>query len=213
MRTELFDSESRPDIYTFHAARELLEPALADAIVGESRLSRLPLLRQRGHDPGRWRYLLPYMPRYFRSLDLSRYDLVISSSHAFAAAVLPPPDAAHVVYCHTPIRYVWLGDTDRRVGGVRAAALGSLRGWLRRQDLESSPRRPDVYVANSTAVQERIRRFYSRDAVVVPPPVDVQDFDATTLKESPAGSCGSTGSSRTSDRSSLPKRSAGLRTG
>ena len=67
---------ARVDVFTFHAARELLPPRLADRIVGESRLAGLPGIRQVGHDPGRWRYLLPYMPRYFRSLDLSGYAAV-----------------------------------------------------------------------------------------------------------------------------------------
>src|SRR3954454_24013932 len=81
---------SRVDIFTFHAARELLPPPLAARIVRESRLSRLPGLRPGGHDPGRWRYLLPYMPHYFRSLDLSEYALVVVSSHACAINAAPP---------------------------------------------------------------------------------------------------------------------------
>jgi len=58
------------DIFTFHAARELLPPDLASAIVRESTLARLPGLRQRGRDPGRWRYLLPLMASYFAGLKL-----------------------------------------------------------------------------------------------------------------------------------------------
>jgi hypothetical protein len=85
---DLFASD--PDILTFHAARELLPGRLAAAIKRESRLSRLPGVRQRGHDPRRWRWLLPYMPRYFERLDLSAYDLVVTSSHACAAGVRPP---------------------------------------------------------------------------------------------------------------------------
>src|SRR5258708_22051365 len=68
MRNDVF-GETGADIFTFHAAHELLPAALDQAIVRESRAARLPGIRQRGHDPGRWRYLLPYMPRYFRSLD------------------------------------------------------------------------------------------------------------------------------------------------
>ncbi len=79
MRTGGVFSESPPDIFTFHAARELLPPGLAAAIIKESRLARLPGIRQRGHDPGRWRYLLPYMPHFFSRLRLDDYDLVWSS--------------------------------------------------------------------------------------------------------------------------------------
>jgi glycosyltransferase involved in cell wall biosynthesis len=165
-----------PDIFTFHAAHEVLPQRLSRSIVRESRVARLPGARQRGHNPGRWRWLLPYMPRWFERLDLSDYELVVSSSHACAAGVHTAPDALHVCYCHTPMRYVWLADEERdRVHGVKGAALAAFRGRLRRWDRRAA-QRPDVYVANSTAVAERIERFYGRDALVVPPPVATQDF-------------------------------------
>ena len=175
MRAELFAPGVEPDVYTFHAARELLPAELAATIVGESRLSRLPGIRQRGHDPGRWRLLLPLMARYFRSLPLDGYDLVIASSHAFAVHARPRPDAAYLCYCYTPIRYAWLPDTDLRVTGLRGRALDRLGARLRRLDREASAR-PDGYAAISTAVRERIRRFYGRDAEVIHPPVDLADI-------------------------------------
>jgi glycosyltransferase involved in cell wall biosynthesis len=169
---------SRVDVFTFHAARELLPPRLAARIVRESRPSRLPGLRQVGHDPGRWRYLLPYMPRYFRSLDFSGYDLVVVSSHACAINADPPPGTPCVCYCHTPMRYAWLVDTERgRLNGARGVGLRALSGWLRRRD-RGAAQRPDRLVANSTAVRERIRRFYDRDAAVVHPPVEVDELRA-----------------------------------
>jgi glycosyltransferase involved in cell wall biosynthesis len=169
---------SRVDVFTFHAAKELLPPRLAARIVRESKPSRLPGLRQVGHDPGRWRYLLPYMPRYFRSLDFSDYDLVVVSSHACAINADPPAGTPCACYCHTPMRYAWLADTDRgRLGGVRGRVLSGLSGWLRRQD-RAAAQRPDLLVANSTAVRERIRRFYGRDAAVVHPPVEVGELRA-----------------------------------
>jgi glycosyltransferase involved in cell wall biosynthesis len=183
MRAGLFAPGVVPDVYTFQAARELLPPELARSIRQESRLANLPGIRQCGHDPGRWRLLLPYMPTYFRHLDLDAYDVVISSSHACAVQVRPRKDAFHLCYCYTPIRYAWLPETEsRRVRGPAAFGLRAARGWLRRQDLEAS-RRPDVYVAISEAVRERIREAYGRDSVVVHPPVDVEDFDPTAEKE------------------------------
>ena len=176
IRTGIFAPGARPDVLTFHAAHELLPPDLSDAIVRESRIAGLPGVRQRGHHPGRWRYLLPYMPSYFAKLDLSAYDLVISSSHACAVNVRPREDAVHVCYCHTPMRYAWMPHTEaERVSGIRRLALGALAGRLRRIDRDAS-RRPDSYVANSTAVRDRIRRFYGRDATVIYPPVDVDAF-------------------------------------
>jgi glycosyltransferase involved in cell wall biosynthesis len=174
IRSGLFAADNPPDVFTFHAARELLPPELGRAIVRESRLAALPGVRQRGHDPGRWRYLLPTMPFYFRRLPLDSYELVISTSHAFAVQARPRPGATFVCYCFTPIRYAWLPQTDRRAPIVRR--------YLRRLDLEASGR-PDAYVAISVAVRDRIRRFYGRDACVIHPPVDVGEFDAGTPKE------------------------------
>jgi glycosyltransferase involved in cell wall biosynthesis len=183
MRSGLFAPGNRPDVYTFHAARELLPEELASAIVRESRLAGLPGIRQRGHDPGRWRYLLPYMPRYFERLPLHGYELVISSSHACAVNVRPPPGAVHVCYCYTPMRYAWMPANERaRVTGAKGAALRALAGRLRRIDLRASLG-PDRYAAISTAVRERIERFYGRDSVVVHPPVDLDDLRYDEPKE------------------------------
>jgi glycosyltransferase involved in cell wall biosynthesis len=165
-----------PDIFTFQAARELLPARLASAIVKESPLSGLPGIRQRGHDPGRWRWLLPYMPRFFERLDLSAYELVISSSHACAVGVRAPGEALHLCYCYTPMRYVWMPREERgRVRGVKGLALTTVRGRLRAWDLRAS-QRPDAYVAISSAVAERIARFYGRQAAVVHPPVAIGEF-------------------------------------
>jgi glycosyltransferase involved in cell wall biosynthesis len=167
-----------PEILTFHAAHELLPDRLSSAIIGESRLASLPGVRQRGHEPGRWRLLLPFMPRFFERLDLRAYELVLSSSHACAAGVRPPAETLQVCYCHTPMRYVWMPAADQgRARGLKGIALTALRGRLRAWDLRASTR-PDVYVANSSAVAERIAAFYGREAVVVHPPVAVADFPA-----------------------------------
>jgi glycosyltransferase involved in cell wall biosynthesis len=183
MRRELFAPGHEADVYTFHAAHDVLPPELSRAIVRESRVARLPGIRQRGHSSGRWRYLLPYMPLYYRGLDLDPYDLVISSSHACAFNVRPRPDALHVVYCYTPMRYAWMQETDgRRLSGARGLTLRAVTAGLREVDRRAS-RRPDAFIAISAAVQERIARFYGRKSTVIHPPVDVDDFTATREKE------------------------------
>jgi glycosyltransferase involved in cell wall biosynthesis len=183
MRTGLFPPGRGVDILTFAAARDVIPRQLAERIVRESRLAQLPGLRQTGRRAARWRYLLPYMPHYFSSLDLAGYDIVISSSHACAVNVRPPNGALHVCYCHTPMRYAWLPATDGgRVGGLGGLGLRILRRPLQRTDLEAS-RRPHAYAANSTAVRDRIRAFYGRDATVIHPPVEVGDFDPSLEKE------------------------------
>jgi glycosyltransferase involved in cell wall biosynthesis len=183
IRADVFPRSNRPDILTFHAARELLPSDLAAAIVKQSRLASLPGVRQRGHSPGRWRNLLPYMPHFFRSLDLDGYELVISSSHACAAHVRPRVAAVHVCYCYTPMRYAWMPETDeRQLGRVGGFVFRSFRAWLRKADLQAS-QQPDLYLAISAAVRDRIRRFYGRDSVVVGAPVDVHDITATETKD------------------------------
>jgi glycosyltransferase involved in cell wall biosynthesis len=183
IRSGLFPEERQPDIVTFAAAREVLPDDLARRIVRGSRLASLPGIRQVGREAGRWRYLLPYMPHYFASLDLSAHDLVIASSHACAINVRPREDALFVCYSHTPMRYAWLPQTD--IGPDDALGALGLRifgGYLRRTDLAAS-RRPDAFAANSTAVRDRIRRFYDRDATVIHPPVDVAELDEAQEKE------------------------------
>jgi glycosyltransferase involved in cell wall biosynthesis len=121
--------------------------------------------------------LLPLMNRAFRSFDLSGFDLVLSSSHACAKNVRTPPGALHVCYCHTPMRYAWeegfLQGED--VGAVTRLLLPPLLAWLRRQDLAGADG-PDVFVANSRHVADRIERYYRRSAEIVHPPVDVDHF-------------------------------------
>jgi glycosyltransferase involved in cell wall biosynthesis len=121
--------------------------------------------------------LLPLMNRAFRSFDLSELDLVLSSSHAFAKNVRTRPGTLHVCYCHTPMRYAWdegfMQGED--VGRLTRLALPPLLAWLRRQDLAGAAG-PDVFVANSSHVAQRIERFYGRSAEIVHPPVDVDHF-------------------------------------
>jgi glycosyltransferase involved in cell wall biosynthesis len=147
--------------------------------VHASYLNRLPGARVH------YRRLLPLMDRAYRAFDLSGFDLVLSSNHACAKNVRTPPGALHVCYCHTPMRYAWEEDflEGEDVGRLTRLALPLLLGRLRRQDLRGAAG-PDVFVANSRHVAERIERCYGRTAEVVNPPVDVEHFLA--LPRSPA---------------------------
>jgi glycosyltransferase involved in cell wall biosynthesis len=121
--------------------------------------------------------LLPLMNRAFESFDLSRFDLVLSSSHANAKNVHTPPGTLHVCYCHTPMRYAWEPEflAGEEIGRATRLMLPPLLGWLRRKDLAGAGR-PNVFVANSAYVAARIRRFYGREAHVVHAPVDVDHY-------------------------------------
>jgi len=122
-----------------------------------------------------YRHYLPLFPAAARSLDLSGFDLVVSSSHCAAKGVRVPPGAVHVCYCHTPMRYVW-DRYDDYFGPGRAslpvrAAMAVIAPWLQRWDVATAPG-VGHFVANSHWVAARIRRHYGRDATVIPPPVD-----------------------------------------
>lgn len=145
-------------------------------------IQRMPLARSRH------RAYLPLMPLAIEQLDLSGYDLVVSSSHAVAKGVLTGPDALHVCYCHSPLRYAW----DLQHEYLRESGLGwGLRGlaarWmlhrLRAWDVRSAAG-VDHFVANSEFVARRIRKAYRRRARVIHPPVDVAAF------AQPATACG-----------------------
>jgi glycosyltransferase involved in cell wall biosynthesis len=118
--------------------------------------------------------LLPLMTAAFHSFDLSRFDLVLSSSHACAKNVRTPPGVPHVCYCHTPMRYAWDESLleGEAIGRATRLALPLMLRRLRRQDVEGASS-PDVFIANSRHVADRIRRYYGRTAEVINPPVEV----------------------------------------
>jgi glycosyltransferase involved in cell wall biosynthesis len=122
-----------------------------------------------------FRNFLPLFPRAIESLNVSRFDLVISSSHAVAKGVRTRPDQLHVCYCYTPMRYAWdLQETylaqvglDRGFNGwLVRQSLARLRRW----DLRVSHRVHD-FVAISQHIARRIERCYGRTATVIYPPV------------------------------------------
>jgi glycosyltransferase involved in cell wall biosynthesis len=144
------------------------------ARIDPARVHPWPLQRVVG-PTRRFRSLLPLYPAWFSVLDLRDADLVVGSSVAFTNAVRTRPDALHVSYVHTPMRYAW--DLDAYLAGSGAGTVArvgarAIRPTLRRWDRWAA-RRPDVLIANSATVRERIRRLWRRDAEVIHPPVDV----------------------------------------
>lgn len=116
-----------------------------------------------------------FAPMMFESFDLSEYDLVISSCAIyFAKAVITKPEALHISYIHTPPRYLYGYTTSFNYKkNPITRILGEIANhFLRIYDFETS-QRPDILVANSKNVQERIKKFYRRDSMVVYPPVDL----------------------------------------
>ncbi|MEW9613535.1 glycosyltransferase [Shinella sp. S4-D37] len=136
---------------------------------------------------GRWhRALLPLMPLAIEQLDLSQYDLVISSSYAVAKGVLTGPDQLHVSYVHSPIRYAW--DLQHRylaeVGssrGLKSMLMRALLHKIRIWDFRTA-HGPDVMIANSNFIARRIRKVYGRTAQVIYPPVGLSTRTQATPK-------------------------------
>ncbi len=121
---------------------------------------------------------LPLMPLALKRLDLSGYDLILSSESGPVKGVRKDANARHICYCHTPMRYLWdmFDDYYRAAGPLEKMAMRLFREPLRKYDLRSAES-VDLFIANSRFVAERIRRIYHRDSEVIYPPVDV-DFYA-----------------------------------
>jgi glycosyltransferase involved in cell wall biosynthesis len=124
-----------------------------------------------------FRALLPLYPYAIESLDMSSYDLVISSSSAWAHGIIAGEGTVHVCYCHNPFRYAWNEREPTlaaRPALERAALRATFSRW--RQWDWIAAQRVDEYVANSRTTQRRISRYYGRDAMVVHPPVRTERF-------------------------------------
>jgi glycosyltransferase involved in cell wall biosynthesis len=162
------------DIYTF-----LFDPRKLPYY--QNRRVRTSFLQ---HIPGAQRFYracLPLYPLAASRLDLSGYDLVLSSSSAWAHGITVGPKTTLVCYCHTPFRYIWSHYGE--LVAERAPALGRavlpLRNALREWDLRAAAR-VDAFIATSRLVQQRIAEVYGRDSTIISPPVDLDLFRPST---------------------------------
>jgi len=159
------------DIFTHVCDPESISDTLRRHTIHSSFIARLPRAKQ-------WyqRYL-PFMPMALEQLDLRGYDLVISSESGPAKGIIPPPEATHICYCHSPMRYVWDMYHDYLEGAGRLTRLlmPPLLHKLRTWDVTTAPR-VDHFVANSDYVAARINKYYRRVAKVIHPPVDTDEF-------------------------------------
>ncbi len=139
--------------------------------VTETSVGRLPFAKRL------YQSYLPFMPRALEELDLTGYDLVISSEAGPAKGVIVPPDAFHLCYCHSPMRYLWDQYHVYRnsAGLLPRIIMPHVAHHLREWDV-SSAARVDVFAANSNHVASRIEKYWRRDVTVVHPPVDLAAF-------------------------------------
>lgn len=134
-----------------------------------------------------FRHYLGLMPMAVEQLDLSGYDIVISSNHAVAKGVLTGPDQIHISYVHSPMRYIWDLQHQylRQAGlgwGVKALYIRWLFNRLRLWD-HASAQHVDHFIANSRYIARRLKKAYGRSAAVIHPPVDVAGFTLGAAKE------------------------------
>jgi glycosyltransferase involved in cell wall biosynthesis len=144
-------------------------------------IQRLPFAKSK------YRQYLFLMPHAVERLDISSYDLVLSSSHAVAKGIRTHSNQLHICYCHTPVRYAWdLQDQYLRESGLDRGIKGVfarlILKYIRKWDLKTS-QRVNYFIANSKYIAERIKRIYERDSAVIYPPVSVEKFEICTKKE------------------------------
>ncbi len=159
-------------VYTSIFAPEKMPAAMQAWDIRTNWMDKLPGIHDH-HQP-----YLPLYPLAFGGVDLRKYDVVLSNKSGFCHGVQVRPDAYHIDYCLTPTRYVWMPDAYlQREGFGRAVemAMRPLLAWLRRWDYEAA-QRVTHFIAISTEVQQRIRRYYHRESMIIFPPVDVQRF-------------------------------------
>ncbi len=144
-------------------------------------IQRLPFAKTK------YRAYLPLMPLAIEQLDVSGYDLVISSSHAVAKGVLTGPDQLHICYIHSPVRYAWdLQHEYLRESGLERGFKGVLARYflhkIRMWDMRTS-NGVDKFIANSGFIARRVMKVYHRESVVIYPPVEVDKFSFVETKD------------------------------
>lgn len=155
--------------------------ALSGKVAKTSFIQALPKARTK------YRSYLPLMPLAVEQLDLSAYDLIISSSHAVAKGVITGPDQLHICYCHSPIRYAW----DMQSQYLKEAGLTKgLKSWVARILLHRirnwdyrTANGVDYFISNSDYISRRIWKVYRRESETIYPNVSVDDFKVVAEKE------------------------------
>jgi len=159
------------DIYTNVYVPEKISDTIKAHKIFTTKINRWPLAKKM------YQKYMPFMPNALMELDLTSYDLVISSESGPAKGVCPAPQAFHICYCHTPMRYLWdmyheyFRKSNPLVKFFMKKMIPSLRQW----DVMSS-NLVDHFIANSSFVAARIQRYYNRKADVIFPPCDINRY-------------------------------------
>lgn len=159
------------EIFTLFYNKTTLTPTIENRPIHTSFLQGMPFAREK------YRNYLPLFPLAVESFDLKGFDLVISSSHCVAKGARKPKNSYHLCYCYTPMRYVWVffeqyfGDYSP----LKKMAVGCVARYLKKWDLATLPR-VDDFIGISHTIKRRIKDVYNREAAVIYPPVDIENF-------------------------------------
>ena len=160
-------------IYTLFHIKGSQHPDIEKRDIRTSFLQRAPFLEKK------YRWYLPLFPLAIELFDLQGYDLVVSTSHCVAKGAVPAPEALHVCYIHSPMRYAWnlyfSYFAPERLSLYPRWIIPPIVHRLRTWDVASAAR-VDRFVANSANVARRVGKYYRREAEVIPPPVDTEFF-------------------------------------
>lgn len=181
----LHDMFPEAPIYTVVYDENFVRDFLPGVFVRASFLQKLPRFLHK-----RYKYFSFLIPVAVENMDLSDFDLVISSCSAFCKGVITRPDAIHICYCHTPTRFLWdwthpyIKTLEKKgiCGFLAKIELHFLRFWDRQ-----AAQRVDYFIANSKHVAERIKKYYRRDAKVIYPPVEIPNSKFPSYGRSPVG--------------------------
>ncbi len=166
------------DIYTHVYDPAAISNTIKKHKIQTTFIGRLPLAKTM------YKRYLPLMPIALEQLDLSGYDLVISSESGPAKGIIPTSPAVHICYCHSPMRYIWnmYNKYYESSGLVTRMMMPPMAHYLRTWDVATS-NRVDGFIANSSTVAHRIKSYYRRDSEVIHPPVDTQAFSPVPRRE------------------------------
>ncbi|MEO9517714.1 MAG: glycosyltransferase [Paracoccaceae bacterium] len=168
---QLSDLFPQADIFTHVVDRSKISEKLAHHQIIETSIAKLPAAKKH------YQKYLMFMPKALEELDLREYDLVISSESGPAKGIVTRPDATHICYVHSPMRYIWDLYPEYRNGltfptkQVFSATAHKLRQWD-----YTSAQRVDHVIANSKFVAQRVNKFWNRTAEILNPPVDLSRF-------------------------------------
>ena len=175
----LLDIYPNADIFTHVYNPKMISETINKKRIFTSRINRLPFAKKL------YQLYMPFMPNALMDFNLQDYDLVISSESGPAKGVVPNPNAYHICYCHTPMRYLWdmYHDYFRKTNIFTRLFMKRLIPSLRQWDVMSA-NLVDCFIANSAYVSKRIKRYYNRQATVVYPPVNIEKF--MSVKRNPS---------------------------